>query len=637
MSDLPVAPGPQDAKAVTEVNELNFDNLGLGERSIAAIKSKGFEIPTKIQAEVIPLILETSHDVVAQSQTGTGKTAAFGLPMLERLDAARGPVQALVLVPTRELAVQVAEELNSLKGANKLSIVPVYGGQGYDLQLRHLRQGVDILVGTPGRLIDHLQRGSLKLDQVKYVVLDEADEMLDMGFIDDIEAILGTCSTQRRMLLFSATMPDRIRQMADTWMKDVKHVTIRTKASAVSLTEQSYVEVLERDKFEALCRIIDHAEEFYGMVFCRTKVETDNLCSRLMERGYGAEALHGDINQNMREKVLEAFRKRVSEILVATDVAARGIDVEGLTHVINYHLPNDPESYVHRIGRTGRAGREGVAITFVNPQEFRKLQFIQKHARGDIRRDKLPSVDDIMTQKKNRLVRDIQKYLDQTDEEHNSLEHLASELLALAGDTPNAALKVTAAILRHQLTDYFDEGRYSSITDLSVRGARDSRDNRGGNERGRFERNDFGAGSGSDDRSNSSHFAAAAAAAGRARLYISRGKADGFSKPGLVKAICSCSGLRDRDIDNVEVFEFFSFATVDLNLAERVISSLQDNMGKQNGKPVARFADGGSGGGGNGGVGGADGGGRRPFKKGPPRPGFKSGGDRPNKPPFRRK
>jgi len=292
----------------------------------------------------------------------------------------------LILAPTRELAVQVCEEINSLKGHKRLQIAPIYGGQSYGEQFRRLKRGVDIIVGTPGRIQDHIDKGSLDLSHLSHLILDEADEMLNMGFVEDIEKILESVNEEKRMVLFSATMPKAILNIAHKYMGDYEVLAVKKEQLTTNLTEQIYYELSERDKFEALCRIIDIEDDFYGIVFCRTKVKSDEVAERLINRGYTAAALHGDISQNMRERILSQFKDKKINILVATDVAARGIDVTNLTHVINYSLPQDPESYVHRIGRTGRAGQEGTAITFVTHSEYRMMIRIKRMANTDIKK-----------------------------------------------------------------------------------------------------------------------------------------------------------------------------------------------------------------------------------------------------------
>ena len=287
-------------------------------------------------------------------------------------------------------------QYNSLKGNKKLHIVPIYGGQAIELQLRSLKKGVDVVVGTPGRVLDHIRRKTMNLQEISYLVLDEADEMLNMGFIDEVEKIMKATNPEKRTMLFSATMPKEILRIAKKYMGKYEFVAVEKETLTVNLTDQIYFEVATSDKFDALCRIIDIEHEFYGLVFCRTKVDVDKIAKHLVDRGYDADALHGDISQYQRELILNKFKKKRTNILVATDVAARGIDIVELSHVINYSLPQDPESYVHRIGRTGRAGKEGTAITFVTPEEYRRLLFIKRIAKTEIRKEKLPRIKDII-------------------------------------------------------------------------------------------------------------------------------------------------------------------------------------------------------------------------------------------------
>ncbi len=400
-------------------------------------------------------------DVVGQAQTGTGKTAAFAIPLVEKLEEA-GFVQALVLVPTRELAVQVSEEINSLKGDKKLRVVPIYGGHSMELQLRWLREGVDIVVGTPGRILDHVKRKSLKLGSVSHLILDEADEMLNMGFIEDVEEILNSVATEKRMLLFSATMPERILDIAKNYMRHYELITLKQQLTT-DLTDQIYFEISSSDKFKALCRIIDVEKEFYGLVFCRTKLDVENVANKLMEMGYKAKALHGDISQNQRERILNKFRNKRINVLVATDVAARGIDINNLTHVINYSLPYDPESYVHRIGRTGRAGKEGTAITFVTPEDQRRLHFIKRIAKTNIRREKLPEMEDVIKAKLTRIKREIEDIIESGS--HQDYIKMAKELLE-----ENEAEKVLAALLNRSFKDELNKRKYSVVQDVLIEG-----------------------------------------------------------------------------------------------------------------------------------------------------------------------
>lgn len=505
----------------------SFEDLGLSEETLKVLKHKGFEEPTPIQISTIPAILLGRKDVVGQAQTGTGKTAAFGLPMLELMPERSKNVQALVLTPTRELAIQVAEEINSLKGKKKLNIIPVYGGQSIELQLKSLKKGVDIVVGTPGRIMDHLRRRTLKLEEISFLVLDEADEMLNMGFLDDVIEIMKHTGEDKRTMLFSATMPAEIMQIAKKHMGEYDVFKVSTGQLTVSKTDQIYFEVAAGNKFEALCRIIDIEEDFYGLVFCRTKIDVDSVSSHLAERGYDADGLHGDMSQGQREKILNKFKKRLSNILVATDVAARGIDVQDLTHVINYALPQDPESYVHRIGRTGRAGKEGIAITFITPSEYKKLQFIQHKAKTDIRKAKLPKVKDVIESKKQRIRADLADIIESSP--GTEYIKMAKELLEA-----NEPEDILAALLQYSFQDELDVKSYAEIAE-SV---------------------------------------AVVDTKGKTRLFVTQGNKDGMTRNKLIDFIkekCEC-GMVTGNIRDIQILDKFSFVTLPFNEAEKVLA-----------------------------------------------------------------
>jgi ATP-dependent RNA helicase DeaD len=358
--------------------------------------------------------MTSSKDVIGQAQTGTGKTAAFGIPLVEKVNARKKYPQALVLTPTRELAIQVAEEISSFSGSKRIQTAVVYGGSSMSQQIRTLRAGAQIVVGTPGRVIDHIKRGTLKVDQLDFFVLDEADEMLNMGFLEDIEYVLQQTNEDKQMLYFSATMPKEIKKIAEAYMKPGYEV-IKTKAQQLTANnvDQIYFQVNDRDKVEALTRIIDIEQDMYAVIFCRTKLECDQLSDTLRGRGYLVDALHGDMDQRSRERVMRKFKKKQISFLVATDVAARGIDVDDLTHVINYHIPNDPESYTHRIGRTGRAGKQGVAITLITPREYRRLIVIERMTSSKIERGTLPEAHDVIQTRKQAALDSIVAKIEQ--------------------------------------------------------------------------------------------------------------------------------------------------------------------------------------------------------------------------------
>ncbi len=392
-----------------------FSDLGLAAPVMQALNDVGYETPTPIQTQVIPHIL-AGRDVVGQAQTGTGKTAAFALPLLSRINLKKVSPQVLVLTPTRELAIQVAEAFQRYAAHIKgFHVLPIYGGQEYGVQLRQLKRGVHVVVGTPGRVMDHMRRGTLKLDGLICLVLDEGDEMLRMGFIDDVEWILEQSPSQHQVALFSATMPDPIRRISKKYLTDPEHITIKTRTSTVEATRQSYLLVHGNQKLDALTRILE-ATTFNGiLIFVRTKIETVELAEKLEARGYDCAALNGDITQKMREQTVNKFKSGKLDILVATDVAARGLDLERISHVINYDIPNDTEAYVHRIGRTGRAGRTGEAILFVTPRERHMLQSIERATRQKIEIINLPTTESINNERITRFKQRISDTLANED------------------------------------------------------------------------------------------------------------------------------------------------------------------------------------------------------------------------------
>lgn len=460
--------------------ELTFASLGLSQDIVDNLASIGFTTPTPIQAKSIPELLGGTKDILGLAQTGTGKTASFSLPIIETIDPDLKRVQALILAPTRELAKQICEEIHRLKGDRQLKICSIYGGSSYDRQIRSLKQGAQIVVGTPGRVIDLLNKKALKVDTLQYVVLDEADDMLNMGFIDDIETILGFAPENRRMLLFSATMPPQLNRIVARYMKEKIEINLRTKELTTNLTEQVYYDVYDSDKQEALERVIQANPEFYGIVFCHTKVETDEVNHQLIKAGFMSDALHGDISQNQREKIVHRFKNKKLQILVATDVAARGVDIKSLTHVVNFSLPSHPESYVHRIGRTGRAGEKGVAISFVSPKERHRLRSIQNVAKGKIEQQVPPSVEIIIKAQKAKIHSKLAGALDniQNAESPDRFSHYFNLSENILEDVPpNQAI---AALLQI--------GFGSALTETDYRPLRTPRNerryDRGGDRRG---------------------------------------------------------------------------------------------------------------------------------------------------------
>lgn len=541
-------------------NLTKFRDLGLSETMIECLRKKGFEEPTPIQAKAIPFLLTKNQDLIGKAQTGTGKTGAFGIPIIERVVPQNKKIQALILVPTRELAIQVTEEISSFAEDQKTSIVALYGGQPIERQISRLHRGVDIVVGTPGRIIDHLERKTLDISKVSFVVLDEADEMLNMGFIEDIEKILQTAPKNRRTVLFSATMPPHIEKLAKNYMHDYQIISVASDQISKSNIQQIYFEVSQADKFEALFRIIDVEESFYGMVFCRTKVDADEIAHKLFNRGCRAEALHGDLSQGQREKVLQKFRSKQITTLVATDVAARGIDIDNLTHVINFSLPQDPESYVHRIGRTGRAGKSGIAITLITPSEYRKLISLQRIANAKITKQKVPNVAEVIDSKKQRIKNSLLEIINAGD--FNDLEVIADEILK---ENSNPKI-VLSALLKLAFKDELNAKNYSEIDDI-----------------GAYKKNkDFYY----DDRGMSGYRPIGEQdkrgyvdRKGTARLFIAKGKNDRMDARRLVEFIERETGVNQRFIDDVKVMDSFSFFAVPFELAEKVLHSFQAQSG----------------------------------------------------------
>lgn len=417
-----------------------FQELGLSSKILFAIEKLGFEEATPIQAQTIPLAKQ-GHDVIGQAQTGTGKTAAFGIPLLEKIDVDNNNVQGLVIAPTRELAIQVGEELHKIGMHKGVKILPIYGGQDINRQMRSLKKFPHIIVGTPGRIQDHINRRTIRLNNVNTVVLDEADEMLNMGFIEDIEAILKEVPENKQTLLFSATMPDPIRRIAETFMTNPQIVKVQAKEVTMPNIEQHFIEVQEKKKFDVLTRLLDIQTPELAIIFGRTKRRVDELSEALNSRGYAAEGIHGDLSQAKREQVLRKFKSGSIDVLVATDVAARGLDISGVTHVYNFDIPQDPESYVHRIGRTGRAGKSGIAMLFITPREFNQLKNIERTTKRRMERMTAPTLDEAIESQQ----RIIAEKLTSTMESDNLAfyKRIAEELLE-----ENDSVSVVAAALK---------------------------------------------------------------------------------------------------------------------------------------------------------------------------------------------
>jgi ATP-dependent RNA helicase DeaD len=433
---------------------LIFNKLSLNDLIIRAIHNMGFEEATPIQEQTIPIALE-GRDLIGQAQTGTGKTAAYGIPLVERITGNSEQIQGIVLAPTRELAVQVAEELNKIGEFKGIHSLPIYGGQEMDRQIRALKKRPHIIVATPGRLMDHMRRRTIRLNMIKMVVIDEADEMLNMGFLEDIETILKDIPEERQTLLFSATMPRQIQNLAQKFMKNPEIISIKAKEVTVDTIEQHFLEVLERQKFDVISRLLDIQSPDLAIIFCRTKRRVDEISEALSKRGYSAEAIHGDLSQSKRDSVLRQFKEGTIEILVATDVAARGLDISGVTHVYNFDIPQDPDGYVHRVGRTARAGKTGLAVTLVTPREMGQLRLIEQVTRRKMIRKLVPTIIEAIEGQQRltmeKLLRviaeeDIQKYkrvAEELLEENDSVTLLSAALKMLTKEPETSNVQIT--------------------------------------------------------------------------------------------------------------------------------------------------------------------------------------------------
>lgn len=507
---------------------VKFCDFKISEDIISSLMEMGFEEPTPIQQIAIPPALKGT-DIIGQAQTGTGKTAAFGIPMIEGLLPGTYP-SAMVLAPTRELAIQIAQELNRIGRKKRILSVPIYGGQSIERQIRALKKGVNIVVGTPGRIIDHINRKTLNLKNIKVLVLDEADEMLNMGFIDDIERIINALPQDRQTMLFSATMPAPILKIARKYMKSPERVSVDSQKIVVSSIRQVFYEVREEDKIKALSRIIDVEDPALALVFCHTKKEVDDVAGKLQQMGYYAGAIHGDYAQVRRERIMDKFRNGDIDILVATDVAARGLDVTDVSHVINFSIPQNPDSYVHRIGRTGRAGKSGIAITFVTPREYRNLRQIERTAKTRILKAELPSRDDVIKVRQKEILDEIEYALNNRifEDKLSIVEHL----------TERFSLKEIAA---SALQVAFSYAGVEDIEDISHKFF-NSRDD------------------------------------GYTKLFISIGKKDGVSPSDIIRMLSKVTDIDVRKIGNISILEKFSFVEVQSSLSDIIIKELKNSF-----------------------------------------------------------
>lgn len=543
-----------------------FADLGLGAELLESITAVGFKKPTEIQMATIPVLLE-GKDVIAQAQTGSGKTAAFGLPIIETIESRDRRIQAMVLCPTRELAIQVSEALENLGRHKRIETLAIYGGQPYERQFRGLQRGVHIVVGTPGRVMDHMRRGTLHLEDLKFFVLDEADEMLDMGFVDDIETILKQVPEDRQTALFSATMPPRIADLANTYMNNPQRISVRGKQMTVAEINQSSYEFPRGRKVEALARILEAENPTSAIIFCRTKRSVDELGETLNSRGFSAEMIHGDLSQSQRDRVMKRFRGGQAQILIATDVAARGLDIPDVSHVINYDAPEAAETYVHRIGRTGRAGRGGEAITLVSPREFRWLRQVERMTRAPIVAKRLPSQEDV----NKRRFEMLKTLMRNAVEDEGSYEPYLQPVQELLEDLDPA--KLAGALLKLYAEEtgrtMIEEGRRDELANFGGNSGKMQRDERGPRDSGPRPSGPRGGG---------------ASEAGMSRLFVNIGHNFRIRPQDFVGAIANEANIPGRAIGAIDIHDTFSFVDVPTEMSERVIEAM--NAASIKGRPV---------------------------------------------------
>lgn len=534
-----------------------FEELGVSSEIRKAIEEMGYENPMPVQEEVIPYLLGEGNDVVALAQTGTGKTAAFGLPLLQKIDVNKRVPQALILCPTRELCLQIAGDLNDYsKYIDDLKILPVYGGSSIESQIRSMKAGVHIIVATPGRLIDLIERKVAHLETVNNVVMDEADEMLNMGFTDSINSILEKVPENRNTLMFSATMSPEISRIAKTYLHNAKEITIGTKnEGSKNVTHTAYT-VHAKDKYAALKRIVDFYPQIYGIIFCRTRKETQEIADKLIQDGYSADSLHGELSQAQRDLVMQKFRQHHLQLLVATDVAARGLDVNDLTHVINYGLPDDTESYTHRSGRTGRAGKTGISIAIINLREKGKLREIEKIINKRFNIGQLPSGKDICQQQLIKVIDDIEKVKVDEDEIASFLPGIYRKFEWLSKED---LIKRVVSSEFNRFLDYYKNAPEIEAPNSSDRSDRNDRGDRDNSRR---------------DRGTDRDKSARKAEKGYTRLFLNLGKMDGFYANQIIELINRNMKKQRTNIGRIDLMKNFSFFEVDEKQANSVVESL---------------------------------------------------------------
>lgn len=535
---------------------MTFEELGVAPALRKAVEELGFESPMPVQERVIPRLLGDAKDIIALAQTGTGKTAAFGLPLLQRLDPSLNYPQALILAPTRELCLQIGSDLADFsKYIDGVKVLPVYGGSSIESQIRMLRKGVQVIVATPGRLIDLIKRGVVNLDGVRTVVLDEADEMLNMGFLDSIEEILSFVPDDRKMLLFSATMPDAILKIAKRYMKDYEEIVVGSRNEGAENVRHIYYMVNARDKYLALKRVVDNSPNIYAIIFCRTRRDTQEVADSLIRDGYNAEALHGDLSQQQRDIVMKKFRDRVVPILVATDVAARGLDVDNLTHVINYGLPDDTAVYTHRSGRTGRAGKSGVSVAIIHSREKGKLREIERIIGKTFERKEVPTPEHIIEKQLYNLADRIERVKVNEDEIASYLPGISRKLEWLSGED---LLKRVISLEFNRLLDYYKDA--PKIDFIDAKPAKADRKGRKTSERERQ----------MSDKEKDRR----TAEKGMERIYVNVGKRDGFFAGNLIDMLNKLINGKRVDVGRIDLLPGYTLFDVRKSDARKVVGAL---------------------------------------------------------------
>ncbi len=532
---------------------MTFQELGVNDALLRGIADMGFETPMPIQEKVIPSLLDGDRDLVGLAQTGTGKTAAFGLPVIQRIDTSRRVPQALILAPTRELCLQIAGDLADFsKYVPDLVVLPVYGGSSIESQIRALRQGVQIIVATPGRLIDLINRGVVHLDDVHTVVLDEADEMLNMGFVDSINDILSHVPENRKMLMFSATMPAEVAKIAKRFMHNPEEIVVGTRNEGAKNVRHIYYMVNARDKYLALKRVVDNNPNIYAIIFCRTRRDTQEIADKLIQDGYNAEALHGDLSQQQRDIVMKKFRDRVISLLVATDVAARGLDVDDLTHVINYGLPDDTAVYTHRSGRTGRAGKTGVSIAIIHSREKGKLREIERIIGKKFERKEVPTPGHIIEKQLYNLADRLERVEVNEDE---IAKYLPGVMRKLSWLSTEDLLKRVFSLEFNRLLDYYKDA--PKIDFIDEKPAKEPKERKERKERSDREK----------DRRTAER--------GMARIYVNLGKGDGFYAGNLIDMLNKNVNGARVDVGRIDLLPSYSLFDVKKADAKRVVSALK--------------------------------------------------------------